>query len=148
MEKSFKGVSMPEDEITQKVYDYFATNGFEVEGGLSDGFITNGGDFAIDIRGVIDDFVLFVGYQDFKPKKIVERELLALDERIRTVVLYRHLSDERYREQLREISCDPIYVSIDGVMTETTLYDYTEFLTRNVDYTKKKVIQKQSCGVE
>ena len=126
----------PVEEISAKVQQYFRSHGFKQEGQF-DKVCPCDGDFAFELFGTMDDVQLQVVYQDYKPKKAVIRELLALDDRISNVDVYRCLSEANYREELSRIVMEPVYVMIDGKMMETTIYDYVQYGARNIDYTRK-----------
>ena len=126
----------PVEEISAKVQQYFRSHGFMNEGGF-DKTCPVQGDYAFEVFGTIDDVHVQAVYENYKPKKAVIRELLALDDRISNVDVYRCLSNETYREELSRISLDSIYVMIDGKMMETTIYDYVQYVARNIDYTRK-----------
>lgn len=130
-----EGVQNPVEEITSKLSNYFRTRGFKQEGQF-DKFGCDG-DFAFEVSGTIDDIQVSVCYQDYKPRKVVVRELLALDERISNVDAYRFLSNENYREELGRIELEPIFVMIDGKLMQTNIYDYVQYGARNIDYTRK-----------
>lgn len=129
-----EGVQNPVEEITSKLSNYFRTRGFKQEGQF-DKFGCDG-DFAFEVSGTIDDIQVQVCYQDYKPRKLVVRELLALDERISNVDAYRFLSNENYREELGRIELEPIFVMIDGKLMQTTIYEYVQYGARNKDYTR------------
>ena len=133
---AFEGIQNPVEEITSKLSNYFRTRGFKQEGQF-DKFAVTDGDFGIEVSGTIDDIQVSVCYQDYKPRKVVVRELLALDERISNVDAYRFLSGENYREELGRIELEPIFVMIDGKLMQTTIADYVLYGTRNIDYTRK-----------
>ena len=126
----------PVEESSAKVQQYFKSLGFKEEGQF-DKNLPLDGDFAFELFGTMDDVQLQVVYQDYKPKKAVIRDLLALDDRISNVDVYRCLSDGNYRDELSRISLQPIYVMIDGKMMETTIFDYVQYGARNIDYTRK-----------
>lgn len=130
-----EGVQNPVEEITSKLSNYFRTRGFRQEGQF-DKFSCDG-DYGIEVSGTIDDIQVCVCYRDYKPRKVVVRELLALDERISNVDAYRFLSNDNYREELCRIELEPIFVMIDGKMMQTTIADYVLYGTRNIDYTRK-----------
>ena len=130
-----EGIQNPVEEVTSKIRNYFRSHNFTQEGVFDkDGC---DGDFAFDIRGTIDDIQVSVCYRDYKPRKSVVRELLALDERISNVDAYRFLSSENYREELLRVELDPIFVMIDGKLMQTTIYEYVNYVARNIDYTRK-----------
>ena len=110
-------------------------NGFKQEGQF-DKFGSDG-DYGIEVSGTIDDIQVCVCYRDYKPRKVVVRELLALDERISNVDAYRYLSSERFREELIRVELDPIFVMIDGKLMQTTIADYVLYGTRNIDYSRR-----------
>ena len=78
-----------------------------------------------------------VSYNDYKPTKLVVREIMALDPRISNVRAERYLSAAHYKEQLNRIEFEPIFVMVDGKLMQTTLYDYVIYGTRNIDYTRQ-----------
>lgn len=129
-----EGVQNPVEEITSKLYNYFRSRGFKQEGQF-DKFGCDG-DYGIEVSGTIDDIQVSVCYCDYKPRKVVVRELLALDERISNVDAYRFLSNDNYREELCRIELDPIFVMIDGKLMQTTISDYVLYGTRNIDYSR------------
>ena len=133
---AIEGIQNPVEEITSKLSNYFRTRGFKQEGQF-DKFAVTDGDFGIEVSGTIDDIQVSVCYQDYKPRKVVVRELLALDERISNVDAYRFLSGENYREELGRIELEPIFVMIDGKLMQTTIADYVLYGTRNIDYSRK-----------
>ena len=126
----------PVAEVTTKVQQYFRTHGFKHEGQF-DKVGPIDGDFAFDIYGTMDEIQVQVAYQDYKPKKSVVREIMAIDDRICNVDVYRCLSADNYRDELSRITLQPIYVMIDGKMMETTIFDYVQYGARNIDYTRK-----------
>lgn len=131
-----EGVQNPVEEITSKLSNYFRTRGFKQEGQFDkDGAID--GDYGIEVYGTIDDIHVQVCYEDYKPRKVVVRELLALDERISNVDAYRFLSNDNYHEELSRICLDPIFVMIDGKLMQTTIADYVLYGTRNIDYSRR-----------
>ena len=132
---AIEGIQNPIQEISSKLISYFRSRGFKQEGQF-DKFGCDG-DFAFEVSGTIDDIQVQVVYQDYKPRKLVVRELLALDERISNVDAYRFLSNENYREELGRIELEPIFVMIDGKMMETTIFDYVQYGARNIDYTRR-----------
>lgn len=123
----------PVDEISVKISDYFRSHSFKQQGCFDkDGLVD--GDFAIDIRGTMDDIQVSVCYFDYKPRQIVMRELLALDERISSVDTYRFLSHEHYQDQMADIELEPIFVMVDGKLTQTTIYEYICYRARHLYY--------------
>lgn len=130
-----EGVQNPVEEITSKLSNYFRSHGFKQEGQF-DKFSCDG-DFGIEVSGTIDDIQVCVCYRDYKPRKVVVRELLALDERISNVDAYRYLSDDKYRDELGRIELEPIFVMIDGKLMQTTIADYILYGTRNIDYSRR-----------
>ena len=131
---AIEGIQNPIQEISSKLTSYFRTRGFKQEGQF-DKFGCDG-DFAFEVSGTIDDIQVQVVYQDYKPRKLVVRELMALDERISNVDAYRFLSNEKYREELGRIELEPIFVMIDGKLMQTTIYEYVQYGARNKDYTR------------
>jgi len=129
-----EGVQNPVEEITSKLSNYFRSRGFKQEGQF-DKFGCDG-DYAFEVSGTIDDIQVSVCYRDYKPRKVVVRELLALDERISNVDAYRFLSNENYREELGRIELEPIFVMIDGKLMQTTIYEYVQYGARNKDFTR------------
>ena len=130
-----EGIQNPVEEVTSKIRNYFRSHNFTQEGVFdNDGC---DGDFAFDIHGTIDDIQVSGCYRDYKPRKSVIRELLALDERISNVDAYRYLSTERFREELIRVELDPIFVMIDGKLMQTNIYEYVNYGVRNIDYTRK-----------
>lgn len=130
-----EGVQNPVEEINSKLSNYFRTRGFQQEGAF-DKFGCDG-DYAFQVSGTIDDIQVSVCYKDYKPRKVVVRELLALDERISNVDAYRFLSNDNYREELCRIELEPIFVIIDGKLMQTTIADYVLYGTRNIDYSRR-----------
>lgn len=128
-------INHPEQEIEQKVESYFKSNGFKTRSSYEQDAID--GDFAFEIRGTLDDIRITVAYKDYKPKRLVVREIMALDERISDVECARQLSDETYRDKSCDMCLEPIYVMIDGVMHETNWFEYVNYAARNIDYTKR-----------
>ena len=131
---AIEGIQNPIQEISSKLTSYFRNHGFKHEGQF-DKFGCDG-DFAFEVSGTIDDIQVQVCYQDYKPRKLVVRELLALDERISNVDAYRFLSNENYREELGRIELEPIFVMIDGQLMQTTIYEYVQYGARNKDFTR------------
>lgn len=130
-----EGIQNPVEEVTSKIRNYFRSHNFTQEGVFDkDGC---DGDFAFDIRGTIDDIQVSVCYRDYKPRKSVVRELLALDDRISNVDAYRFLSSENYRDELLRVELDTIFVMIDGKLMQTTIYEYVNYVARSIDYTRK-----------
>ena len=130
-----EGIQNPVEEITSKLSNYFRTRGFQQEGQF-DKFGCDG-DYAFEVSGTIDDIQVCVCYRDYKPRKVVVRELLALDERISNVDAYRFLSNDNYRDELGRIQLEPIFVMIDGKLMQTTIADYVLYGTRNIDYSRR-----------
>ena len=133
---AIEGIQNPLQEISSKLTSYFRNHGFKHEGQF-DKTAPLDGDFAFELFGTMDDVQVQVVYEDYKPKKAVIRDILALDDRISNVDVYRCLSDANYREELSRISLDPIYVLIDGKLMETNIFDYVQYGARNIDYTRK-----------
>lgn len=133
---AIEGIQNPLQEISSKLTSYFRNHGFKHEGQF-DKTAPLDGDFAFELFGTMDDVQVQVVYQDYKPKKAVIRDILALDDRISNVDVYRCLSDANYREELSRIALDPIYVLIDGKLMETNIFDYVQYGARNIDYTRK-----------
>jgi hypothetical protein len=133
---AIEGIQNPLQEISSKLTSYFRNHGFKHEGSF-DKTCPLDGDFAFELFGTMDDVQVQVVYEDYKPKKAVIRDLLALDDRISNVDVYRCLSDANYREELSRIALDPIYVLIDGKLMETNIFDYVQYGARNIDYTRK-----------
>ena len=131
---AIEGIQNPIQEISSKLSYYYRTRRFKQEGQF-DKFGCDG-DFAFEVSGTIDDIQVQVCYQDYKPRKLVVRELLALDERISNVDAYRFLSNENYREELGRIELEPIFVMIDGKLMQTTIYEYVQYGARNKDFTR------------
>lgn len=130
-----EGIQNPVEEVTSKIRNYFRSHNFTQEGAFDkDGC---DGDFAFDIHGTIDDLQVSVCYRDYKPRKSVVRDLLALDERISNVDAYRFLSAEIYKDELMRIEFEPIFVMIDGQLMQTNIYEYVNYAVRNIDYTRK-----------
>ena len=131
-----EGIQNPVEEISSKIQQYFRQHGFKQEGQFDPMGPTNG-DWSFEIHGAIDDLQVQVCYQDYKPRKTVIRDLLALDPRISNVDVFRCLSSENYRRELCEIDITvPIYVYIDGQLMQTTIYEYVQYGARNKDYTR------------
>ena len=130
-----EGFQNPEKEVIEKVRNYFRSHGFTKECPTDQ--LEDGPKFTVDIRGTIDDFEVAVNYNDYKPTKVVIREILALDPRISNVTAERFLSAQHYKDQLNRIEFEPIFVMVDGKLMQTTLYDYVIYGTRNIDYTRQ-----------
>ena len=131
-----EGIQNPVEEISSKIQQYFRQHGFKQEGQFDPLGPTNG-DWSFEIHGAIDDLQVQVCYEDYKPRKTVIRDLLALDPRISNVDVYRCLSSEKYRRELCEIDYNvPIYVYIDGQLMQTTIYEYVQYGARNKDFTR------------
>jgi len=134
---TIEGIQNPIEEISSKIRNYFKTHGVPTEAP----FDTFGADkdcFGIEVTGCIDDIHVQVCYCDYKPRKTVIRDILALDDRISNVDVHRCLSDKNYHEVLSELAADfPIYVNIDGQLMKTTIYDFVQYEARNRDYTRR-----------
>ena len=128
-------------EIQQKVNNYFQSNGLTHKDpdtdirtwGLGLGYNYN---YLVD--GSLDDVIVTVAYDNFKPKHIVRREILALDSHIADVRVFRFLDDAACTEQLFEVFYDKFIVMIDGEYQQVTIRDYIYYKSRNVDYSKRK----------
>ena len=130
-----EGFQNPEKEVMEKVQNYFRSHGFTKE--CPTDSLEGGAKFTLDIQGTIDDFEVSVTYNDYKPTKVVIREIMALDTRISNVRAERYLSAAHYKEQLGNIEFEPIFVMVDGKLMQTTLYDWIIYGTRNIDYTRR-----------
>ncbi len=130
-----EGFQNPEKEVMEKVQNYFRSHGFTKE--CPTDSLEEGAKFTLDIQGTIDDFEVSVTYNDYKPTKVVIREIMALDPRISNVRAERFLSGEHYNEQLHNLEFEPIFVMVDGKLMQTTLYDWIIYGTRNIDYTRR-----------
>ena len=131
-----EGVQNPIEEVTSKIQQYFRSHGFKKEGQFDKDCVLDG-DFAIEVFGTISDLQVQIGYQDYKPRKMVIRDILAIDDRIGNVDVYRCLSEANYREELSRIMLDPIYVQIDGKLMQTTIFEYVQYGARNIDYSRR-----------
>lgn len=131
-----EGVQHPVAEISAKITQYFHSRGFKKQGdGDRDGIVD--GDFDFIVEGIIDELQVQVFYNDYKPRKCVIRDIMALDERISTVIAWRCLSEANYKEELRRIELDPIYVMVDGKLMQTDIFEYVNYVARNIDYTRR-----------
>ena len=131
-----EGIQSPIEEVSSKISQYFIGRGFKKQGdgdcvGVSDG------DFDFKIEGTIDELQVQVFYQNYKPRKSVIRDIMALDDRISTVSAYRSLSSDKYEEELTRIEIEPIFVMIDGKLMQTTIYEYVNYVARNIDYSRR-----------
>ena len=134
---SIEGIQNPIEEISSKIRNYFKTHGMPEEAPF-DSFYAPVGSFGMEVTGCIDDIQVQVCYCDYKPRKTVIRDILALDDRISNVDVHRCLSDKNYHEVLSELAADvPIYVNIDGKLMQTTIYDFVQYEARNRDYTRR-----------
>ena len=134
---SIEGIQNPIEEISSKIRNYFKTHGVPTEAPF-DSFCAPVGSFGMDVTGCIDDVQVQITYCDYKPRKTVIRDILALDDRISNVDVHRCLSDKNYHEVLSELAADvPIYVNIDGKLMQTTIYDFVQYEARNRDYTRR-----------
>ena len=134
---SIEGIQNPIEEISSKIRNYFKTHGMPEEAPF-DSFYAPVGSFGMEVTGCIDDIQVQVTYCDYKPRKTVIRDILALDDRISNVDVHRCLSDKNYHEVLSELAADfPIYVNIDGKLMKTTIYDFVQYEARNRDYTRR-----------
>lgn len=132
-----QGIQNPIEEVSSKIQQYFRNHGFKQECTFDKDGVEDGG-FGFEIRGAIDDLQVQLCYCDYKPRKMVVRDILALDQRISNVECYRCLSGENYRRELGEIDvCTPIYVQIDGQLMETTIYDFVLYGARNKDFSRR-----------
>jgi len=134
---TIEGIQNPTEEISAKIRNYFKTHGVPNEAQF-DTISTPDNSFGFEVFGCIDDMQVSVSYCDYKPRKKVIRDILALDDRISNVDVYRCLSDKNYHEVLSEITLDtPIYVNIDGKLMQTTIYDFVQYEARNRDYSRR-----------
>ena len=134
---SIEGIQNPIEEISSKIRNYFKSHGMPEEAPF-DSFYAPVGSFGMEVTGCIDDIQVQVSYCDYKPRKTVIRDILALDDRISNVDVHRCLSDKNYHEVLSELAADfPIYVNIDGQLMKTTIYDFVQYEARNRDYTRR-----------
>lgn len=134
---SIEGIQNPIEEISSKIRNYFKSHGMPEEAPF-DSFYAPVGSFGMEVTGCIDDIQVQVSYCDYKPRKTVIRDILALDDRISNVDVHRCLSDKNYHEVLSELAADvPIYVNIDGKLMQTTIYDFVQYEARNRDYTRR-----------
>ena len=134
---SIEGIQNPTEEISSKIRNYFKSHGMPEESPF-DSFYAPVGSFGMEVTGCIDDIQVQVTYCDYKPRKTVIRDILALDDRISNVDVHRCLSDKNYHEVLSELAADfPIYVNIDGQLMKTTIYDFVQYEARNRDYTRR-----------
>ena len=134
---SIEGIQNPTEEISSKIRNYFKSHGMPEEAPF-DSFYAPVGSFGMEVTGCIDDIQVQVTYCDYKPRKTVIRDILALDDRISNVDVHRCLSDKNYHEVLSELAADfPIYVNIDGQLMKTTIYDFVQYEARNRDYTRR-----------
>jgi len=129
-------IQNPEQEIAQKLDAYFTSNGLKVKAYYDRDSID--GDYGYEIRGTMDDIRVVVSYNDFKPQKKVLREIMALDERISDVDCTRLLSEDEYKHKECEHCLDPIFVMIDGTLMQTNWFEYVNYMSRNIDFTKCK----------
>ena len=127
-------------EIQQKIREYFTANGLTHEGqyGSIGPDLCAKDDYAFYVDGRMGSIEVNITYCEFKTKKQVQRDILALDERIDRVNLWRNLSYDEYDNQLSRLSHETIYVMIDGQLMQTTLDEWVNYNTRNIDYTKKR----------
>ena len=134
---SIEGIQNPIEEISSKIRNYFKSHSMPEEAPF-DSFYAPVGSFGMEVTGCIDDVQVQVSYCDYKPRKTVIRDILALDDRISNVDVHRCLSDKNYHEVLSELAADvPIYVNIDGKLMQTTIYDFVQYEARNRDYTRR-----------
>ena len=134
---SIEGIQNPTEEVSSKIRAYFKNHGVPNEEPF-DSVAVSDKSFGFEVYGCIDDLHVSVSYCDFKPRKTVFRNILALDERISNVDVYRNLSDDNYHAVLSDIMVDvPIYVNINGKLMQTTIYDYVQYEARNKDYSRR-----------
>ena len=134
---TIEGIQNPTEEISTKIRNYFKTHGVPNEAQF-DAIYAPDKSFGFEVFGCIDDLHVSVCYCDYKPRKTVIRDILALDNRISNVDVYRCLSEMNYRDVLSEITTDtPIYVNIDGQLMQTTIYDFVQYEARNRDYSRQ-----------
>ena len=134
---SIEGIQNPTEEISSKIRNYFKSHGVTHEEPF-DSISTSPKSFGFEVFGCIDDLHVSVSYCDYKPRKTVIRDILALDDRISNVDVYRCLSDDNYHEVLSEIMVDvPIYVNVNGQLMQTNIYDFVQYEARNRDYTRR-----------
>ena len=134
---TIEGIQNPIEEVSSKIRNYFKTHGVPTEAPF-DTFGADANCFGLEVSGCIDDIHVQVCYCDYKPRKTVFRDILALDDRISNVDVHRCLSDKNYHEVLSELAADfPIYVNIAGKLMQTTIYDFVQYEARNRDYSRR-----------
>lgn len=134
---SIEGIQNPTEEVSSKIRAYFKNHGVPNEEPF-DSVGVSSKSFGFEVYGCIDDLHVSVSYCDFKPRRAVIRDILAMDDRISNVDVYRNLSDENYHAVLSDIMVDvPIYVNIDGKLMKTTIYDFVQYEARNKDYSRR-----------
>lgn len=79
-----------------------------------------------------------ITYCDLKTKKQVQRDILALDDRIERVNLWRNLSEKEWENGIDRLMMEPMYIMAEGQLMRTTLREWVEFSARNIDFTKKR----------
>ena len=131
-------IQSPVEEIEHKLDEYFAVNGFKERGAFGiDGLSGEDEDYGYCIDGTMDDIQVSVVYYNYKPRKKVVREIMALDERISEVKVYRHLRSAQFNDKLWELAFEqPIFVMVDGELMKTTMYEFVHYSARNIDYTR------------
>lgn len=126
-------------EIQQKIREYFNRYGMTREGQYGtascDGCMAED-DWCMFIDGSCDSFRVDLAYTDFKPKRSVIRDIMALDDRIESVNCWRNLSYEEWDNAMDRVRDETIYVMIDGTLQRTTVADYALYMCRNIDYLK------------
>lgn len=127
-------------EIQQKIRQYFNANGMTREGhyGSVGPDMGREEDFCMWVDGQVDGIQVNITYCDFKTKKQVQRDILALDDRIERVNLWRNLSEKEWDNGIDRLMMEPMYIMADGQLMRTTLREWVEFSVRNVDFTKKR----------
>jgi hypothetical protein len=134
---TIEGIQNPTEEISAKIRNYFKTHGLPEEAPF-DNISVPDKSFGFEVFGCIDDIQVSVCYCDYKPRKTVIRDILALDDRISNVEVYRCLSEQNYSDVLSEITLStPIYVNIAGKLMQTTIYDFVQYEARNRDYSRR-----------
>ena len=134
---TIEGIQNPTEEISAKIRSYFKAHGVKNETQFDNASVPDNS-FGFEVFGCIDDLQVSVCYVDYKPRKTVIRDILALDDRISNVEVYRCLSEKNYRDVLSEITTSTsIYVNIDGKLMQTTIYDFVQYEARNRDYSRR-----------
>lgn len=132
---NLQGIQNPIQEIEQKLNEYFNINGFKSQSTFNNDYLEDG-DYAYLVEGAFDEINVRVTYLDYKPRKKVVRDILALDDRISGVDVVRQLSNNIFREKESELLDMPIYVEREGELVRTTFFDYVNYSAQNIDFTK------------